>query len=193
MKFMSQRVLKADPKKARELKKLMARTRNNTERKRLQIVVLYLWWMSMREVVSAMLVASSTVESAVHGYAKKWDSFYKTNWKWRIESKENKKLVKQAKQYIDSKDHVDINDVRRYLERKNKTVYGYQKVHWLVRKKLLYNYQKPFVTSKKQHPYAKEIAEWRLRKAIYEVALEEWEIDGESVKNKKIAIWGAEH
>jgi hypothetical protein len=59
-----------------------------------------------------------------------------------------------------------------------------------VRKFFKYNYQKPYVTSTKQPEFAKEIAEWRLRKAIYRVALEEWEIDAEAIKNKKTKIWG---
>jgi hypothetical protein len=48
-----------------------------------------------------------------------------------------------------------------------------------------YNYQKPFVTNEKQSEYAKKIIEWRMRKAIYEVWLEEKEVDAKSVKNKK--------
>jgi hypothetical protein len=48
-----------------------------------------------------------------------------------------------------------------------------------------YNYQKPYVTSSKQDKYAKQIAEGRLRKAIYTIAIEEKEIDADSIKNKK--------
>lgn len=189
---MRKRLIAVDKTRSIEIKKLMKKTKNNTERKRIQILFQYLGWKNIAEVRASLQVSSDTVSKTIRRYEKLWDAFYKTNRKWRIESKDNKQLANQAKRYIDKKDHVDINEVRRELSRKNKIDIPYWKAHWLVRKKLWYNYQKPFVTSKKQHPYAKEIAEWRLRKAIYEVALEEWEIDGDCVKNKKIAIWDIE-
>jgi len=133
-----------------------------------------------------MLVSSSTVESVIRKYKQEWDSFYKTNYKWRQENEYHKKLATQAKAIMNGKENIDINEVRRQLEKENGEEYGYEKIHRLVRRKLWYNYQKPFVTSKKQSEYAKEIAEWRLRKWLYEIGLEEWKVDAESVKNKKI-------
>lgn len=183
---MSKRIIPVDRKKAKELKGLMGKARNNTERKRIQILIQYLSWMWIRKVMEHMLVSSATVESAVHWYKEKWEDFYKTNYKWRQEDKHHKKLVTQAKGIIEWEDNVDINEVRRRLEKMNWEEYGYDKIYWLVRRKMWYNYQKPFVTSNKQSDYAKEIAEWRLRKWVYQIASKEWKIDAESVQNKKI-------
>jgi len=188
---MYKRLIKADRNIARKLRKLMEKTKNNTERKRIEIVVQYMWWKTVDEVSKSMLVSNVTVLKAVHGYKEKGDEFYKTHWKWRQESEKYKKLAEQAKEIIESDENVDINEVRRRLEKLNWEEYGYEKIHWLVRRKMWYNYQKPFVTSNKQSEYAKEIAEWRLRKWLYEIALEEWGVDAKSVKNKKIKIWGA--
>jgi predicted DNA-binding protein YlxM (UPF0122 family) len=142
--------------------------------------------MNMREVTESMIISSSTVEKTIHRYKKMWKKFYETNWKWRQENEENKKLAKQVKEFVATEENVDINEVRRKLERENWKAYEYWKVHWLVRKKLWYNYQKPFVRSNKQSKYAKDIMEWRLRKWLYQIAMEEWKIDAKSVQNKKI-------
>ena len=183
---MSKRSLPIDIQKAKKLKLMMHKASNNTERKRIQILVQYLSWMGIRKVVSHMLVSSSTVESVIRKYKKEWDDFYKTNYKWRKENEKHRKLAMQAKAIIESEENVDINEVRRRLEKMNWEKYGYEKIHWLIRRKLWYNYQKPFVTSQKQSDYAKEIAEWRLRKWFYEIGMEEWKIDAESIKNKKM-------
>jgi len=183
---MSKRLVSADRSKAKKIRKMMSKAKNNTEKKRLEIVAQYLWWSNMNEVTKTMLISKSTVVKVVNKYKDLWDDFYKTKWKWRQEDEKHKKLAIQAKAIIDSENNVDINEVRRKLEQKNWEEYGYEKIYWLIRRKLWYNYQKPFVTSNKQSKYAKEIVEWRLRKWLYEIALEEWEVDAESVKNKKI-------
>lgn len=161
-------------------------TKNNTERKRIEIVVQYLWWKNVREVAESMLIWYSTVVRIVNRYKKLWNNFYKTEFRWRKENEYHKKLAAQAKEIIEWEGNVDINEVRRRLEKMNWEEYGYEKIHWLIRRKMWYNYQKPFVTSNKQSDYAKEIAEWRLRKWLYQIAMEEWKIDAESVQNKKI-------
>lgn len=187
---MPKRLLEVNREEAKVVKSRLPNAKNDTERKRIQIVVLYLWWQNTAKVRESMLVSNVTVLKAVNGYKEKWEDFYKTNWKWRQENEYHKKLATQAKAIIKSGENVDINEVKRKLEKMNGEEYGYEKIHWLVRRKLWYNYQKPFVTSKKQSEYAKEIAEWRMRKWLFEIGLEEWKIDAESVQNKKIKIWG---
>lgn len=183
---MARRLINADRNKARELKKLIWESRNNTEKKRIEIVVQYMWGKNVDEVAEWMLVSNVTVLKAVNSYKDKGEKFYKTNYKWRQEDEYHKKLAEQAKEIIAWEDNVDINEVRRRLEKMNWEEYWYEKIHWLIRRKVWYNYQKPFVTSDKQSEYAKEIAEWRLRKWLYQIAMEEWKIDAESVQNKKI-------
>lgn len=183
---MSKRLIPASKIEAKRIRKMMSRAKNNTEKKRIEIVAQYLWWSNMNKVTETMLISKSTVVNAVNRYKKSWDNFYKTKWKWRQEDEYHKKLAIQAREMVEWEDNVDINEVRRKLEKMNWEEYGYEKIHWLIRRKLWYNYQKPFVTSNKQSEYAKEIAEWRLRKWLYQIAMEEWKIDAESVKNKKI-------
>lgn len=183
---MSKRLIKADKNKAKEVKKLMKNAKNKTESKRIQILVTYLCWLDIVETGKSMMVSTSTVMWVVKRYKEIWNKFYETNWKWRQENEKHKKLAAQTKQIIESEENVDINEVRRRLEKENWEEYGYEKIHWLIRRKLWYNYQKPFVTSNKQSKYAKEIAEWRLRKWLYQIAMEEWKIDAASVQNKKI-------
>ena len=184
--MMPKRLIPKNLERGKRVRKLMWSTKNNTERKRIEIVVQYLWWKNVREVSNSMLIGYSTVVRIVNRYKELWDEFYKTSWKWRQENEKHKKLAIQAKEIVEWEDNVDINEVRRKLEKMNWEEYGYEKIHWLIRRKLWYNYQKPFVTSNKQSEHAKEIAEWRLRKWLYQIAMKEWKIDAESVKNKKI-------
>jgi hypothetical protein len=86
------------------------------------------------------------------------------------------------------KDEIDISDVRRELN-KNGWEFNYWTTWRLTRKQLKLNYQKPFITSDKQDEFAKQIAEGRIRKAVLQVAIEEKEIDADSVKNKKTKFW----
>ena len=152
---MYNRLLEANKWKVKELKWLMKKAKNNVERKRIQILIQYMWWMNTTQVSESMHVSYQTVWNAVHRYKEKWNEFYKTNYKWRQENEKYKNLAAQAKEIIEWEDNVDINEVRRRLEKMNWEEYGYEKIHRLVRKKLWYNYQKPFVTSKKQSKYAK--------------------------------------
>lgn len=183
---MYHRLLEVDKEKAKVLKGFLKQAKNNTERKRIQILVLYMWWMNTTEVSASMAISYQTVHDAVTGYKKKGNDFYKTNRRWRQENDQNKRLAEQIKKFIDAEENVDINEVRRYLEKENGREIDYWKVHRLVRRKLWYNYQKPFVTNNKQSEYAKEIAEWRMRKWLFEIAMAERQIDAESVQNKKI-------
>ena len=185
---MSKRKIPVNKEKAKEIKKLLWKAKNNVERKRIAIMVQYLSGSSMDKIVNSMMVSKTTVSRTVKRYEQDESNFFDTNYQWRIESVSMRELAEQAKKYISSEENLDINGLKRKLEKENGRSYEYKNIHWLVRKKLWYNYQKPFVTNEKQSPHAKEMAEWRLRKAIYEVALEEREIDVECVKNKKNKI-----
>lgn len=183
---MSKRSIPISHEKAKEVKKLLCKARNDVERNRILILVQYLSGNTMAEIVSSMLIWNGTVWRAIKRYKEKGMDFYKTAYKWRVETKRIKSLAEQAKRHIESEENLDINGLKRKLEKENGKSYKYNHIHWLVRTKLWYNYQKPFVTSHKQSSYSKEIAEWRLRKAIYKVACEERQVDAKAIKNKKI-------
>lgn len=190
---MSNRLIKVNKEEAKNIQKKLNQAKNDTERKRITIVYQYLWWMNMNQVSDSLLVWKQTVVNIVNAYKESPKSFFKTKWRWRIENEEIKKLKQQTREFIEKKQkewsQIDINDVKDELEKKNKQDFHYSKIHRLIRNRLWLNYQKPYVTSAKQNEYAKDIAEWRLRKAIYQIGLEEWEIDVESVKNKKTKFW----
>ncbi len=190
---MSNRLIPVDLKASKTVKELMKEANNDTERKRISIVYQYLWWWNMNSVCKMLLVWNQTAMNAIHGYIDSPELFFKTQYRGRRESEEIKKIKKQTQGFIKKKQEewqpIDINDVKYYLEKQNNQEFKYANVHWLVRYRLKMNYQKPYVTSNKQSKHAKNIAEWRLRKAIYQVGCEEWEIDAESIKNKKTKIW----
>ena len=186
---MAKRLIEVDKMKAKKLKKTMKKAKNNVERKRIQIMIQYLGWKNSTEVMESMLVSQQTVLTAIKRYIKDPELFYKTEYKGRIESEENKQLKKEIKEYISKEtengNYIDINTVRKAFNKRKWESFSYRKMHWIIREQMGYNYQKPFITNEKQSDYAKEIIEWRMRKAIYEVWLEEKEIDAECVQNKK--------
>jgi len=47
-----------------------------------------------------------------------------------------RELAEQAKKYISSEENLDINGLKRKLEKENGRSYEYKNIHWLVRKKL---------------------------------------------------------
>ncbi len=187
------RKLAIDKKEAQRLRKELRKAKNQTERMKITIVATYLWWKNTGQTASSLGTFQSTVLRAINGYISDKENFYKTKYKGKIQTEEMKNVLKDIKTFIDKclieKKPIDINDVKDYINKKyNKAILSYQTCWEIVRKKLNYNYQKPYVTSKKQPEHAKEIAHGRLRKAIYQVALAEWEIDAEAIKNKKTKI-----
>ena len=187
---MSKRKLPMNKEKSKELKKMLVKARNNTERIRISIMVEYLKWKNTVQVSEWLWISHWTVCVALNKYINQWESnFYKTNYKWTIESEEHKEVKKEIEKMIKkSKNPMDINDIKKELNKQWKD-YDYHKVRWFIRKRMNYNYQKPYVTNTKQSEHAGEIIEGRLSKAIYEIALEEREIDAEAIKNKKTKIW----
>lgn len=191
---MASRKLAIDKNESQRVKKELRNAKNQTEKMKITIVSMYLWWKNTEQTARSLGTFQSTVLRAINEYIADKEGFYKTNYKGKIPTEEMKNVVIDIKAFIDrclkEKKPIDINDVKDYINKKyNKAILSYQTCWEIVRKKLDYNYQKPYVTSKKQSEHAKEIAHGRLRKAIYQVALAEWEIDAEAIKNKKTKIW----
>lgn len=192
---MKKRKLEVNKEESQRLKWELRKAQNKTGRLRITIVSTYLWGKNTEQTAKSLWTYQSTVLNAINGYIKDKENFYKTKHKGKTPSKEMSNVVSDIKEYIDKAIEevkpVDINDVKNYINKKyNKDVLGYETCRAIIRKRLGYNYQKPYVTSRKQPEYAKEIAYGRIRKAIYKVALEEWEIDAEAIKNKKTKFWG---
>lgn len=180
---------------AKIVKRLLSKCKNKVERIRVIVISTYLWGKNTEETRILLWMSQWTILKIINAYMTDKELFYKTHYKWKKTSERNQEIKDEIKKYIDesieNERPIDINDVRIKINKKYKEeVLDYGKCWVIVRRFFKYNYQKPYVTNKKQPEYAKEIAEWRLRKAIFKVVLEEWEIDAESIKNKKTKIWG---
>jgi len=191
---MKKRKLEVNKEESKRLKWELRKAKNKTEKLRITIVSTYLWGKNTEQTAKSLWTYQSTVLNAINGYIKDKESFYKTKHKGKVPSEEMSNVVTDIKKYIDKaideKNPVDINDVKNYINKKyNKDILRYETCRAIVRKRLGYNYQKPYVTSRKQPEHAKEIAHGRIKKAIYQVALKEWKVDAEAIKNKKTKIW----
>ena len=188
------RKLKIDIEKAKKVQKLISKCKNNTERKRVMIISIYLKWKSIEETVKILSSSTKTVCETIGLYQEDQEWFFKTNYKWKIESKNRKELKLEIKEFVDKKiekqENIDINEVLRHINRKyNQEILNYNWIWWLLRKRFKYNYQKPFVTNKKKSKHAKEIIKWRLTKTIIEIWKEEFDVDAVTIKNKKTKFW----
>ncbi len=188
------RKIPADKNKAKEVKRLLKECKNTIEQKRVNIMVVYLWWADMAWVYKALWGSKSTIENTIKKYLEDETTFYKTQYKGKIVTEERKNLKEQIREKVENSieegNHIDISDIVRHINKAyNKEVIDYQWVWRILRKFFWYNYQKPFVRNKKSSEYAKEIIKWRLTKTIIKVWLEENNIDAESIKNKKMKIW----
>lgn len=191
---MSNRKLPINKKESKTIKKLLSKCNNSVERLRVMIVSTYLWWKNTEETGRSLWTFQSTVIRVIDQYIADREGFYKTKYKWKKTSERNKTLKEDIQKYIENginnNKPIDINDVRNAMNKRYwETVIDYGKCWVIIRKHFKYNYQKPYVTSRNQPKHAQAITEWRLRKAIFRVALEEWEIDAEAIKNKKTKIW----
>lgn len=121
---MSNRLIVANKNEAKNIKQYLNQANNDTERKRIMIVYQYLWWMNMNQVSDSLLVWKQTVVDIVNSYKESPEWFFKTKYRWRIESEEIKKLKQQTEEFLKSNQQkwqqVDINDVKDELEKKNK-------------------------------------------------------------------------
>ena len=188
------RLLPVDIEETKVLKQQLNVAKNNVERKRITIAILYMWGESMEEVSVSLHVSFWTVSWTMRAYKADKDNFYKTKFKWRKLSKEKEKLTIEVKSIIETSnknsENLDIQDVRRMINRKyQKEVLTYHQAWELIRKKLHSNYQKPYVKSHKQAENAEEILKERLTQAVVEVwVAEKLVIDGKDIKNKKTKI-----
>jgi len=194
MGWRGKRKVPASKIKAKELKLLLKNCRNSIEQKRIQIVITYLLWNDIENTTKILWVSIRTVQKVVDLYSKDETNFYKTNYKWKIETEERKNLKSEiqelVEEWINKNSFFDINNILRTINKKhNKEVTNYHWMRWIIRKYLDYNYQKPFVTNKKKPKFAEEIIKGRLTKAIIKVWLNEFDIGSSAIKNKKTKFW----
>lgn len=190
------RKVPVQPTEVKRLKKLLKECKNSTENKRINIMIVYLWWKDNNKTSKILWVSKATVSKTIDRYIKDKKTFYKTNYKWKIETTERKQIKKEAKEIaekmIENNENPDINWILRRINQKHqKEVLTYHWMWRILRKRHKYNYQKPFVKNKKQSKHAEKIVKWRLTKAVIEVQMEEnIDVDPVAIKNKKIKIWG---
>jgi hypothetical protein len=192
---MSNRKLPIDKEESKRVRGMLSQCKNSVERLRVMIVATYLWGKNTAETYASLWTFQSTVVKVIQQYVEDKDWFYKTKYKWKKTSEKNQKLKEDIKRYIEkwieASNPIDINDVRKAMNKKyGEDVINYVQCRSIIRQHFKYNYQKPYVTSRKQPEHAKDIAEWRLRKAIFRIGIEEKKIDAQAIKNKKTKFWG---
>jgi hypothetical protein len=157
------------------------------------IMITYLWWKGMNQTSKILSTSSDTVKKTISRYIENKYDFYKTNYTWRKTSEKSKKIMNELNKLVEEKinkwEYVDIKDIEKEYNRKNKEKLSYFKVWWYLRERLWYNYQKPYIKDKRQPENAEEIAKWRLTKEIIRIWIEEKEIDAYAIKNKKNIFW----
>ncbi len=187
---MSFRKIPVNIEEVKRLKKELKNAKNSIETKRITILISYLWWLNIRQVVKALQVSSSTTEIVINKYIEDPHKFYLTNLKWKQMTKEKEDLKNEVSTLIveanKKEENVDILDIQRTINKK----YWVEKLNYhqarsLVRKCLKSNYQKPYVTNHKQPENAKEIFEERLTEWILHIWSQTKTFDEENIKNKK--------
>lgn len=188
------RLIPVDVNAAKELKNLLKEAKNNAERKRINIMAVYLWWQWIEAVSKILHVSMWTVSLLANKYKECRKDFFRTKYVWRKRTPEREKikeeieeLIKQAKE---KDENLDIMDIRDMINKKHKEeVLTYHQAWEFTRKVLNLNYQKPYVRNHKQAENAKEILQERLTEAIVKVGEERKIIDAWAIKNKKTKIW----
>ena len=190
---MTKRKIAPNPEEVKRLKKELKNAKNSIESKRIMIMITYLWWKGMNQTSKILSTSSDTVKKTISRYIENKYDFYKTNYTWRKTSEKSKKIMNELNKLVEEKinkwEYVDIKDIEKEYNRKNKEKLSYFKVWWYLRERLWYNYQKPYIKDKRQPENAEEIAKWRLTKEIIRIWIEEKEIDAYAIKNKKNIFW----
>ena len=190
---MLRRKIEVNPEEVKRLKKELKNAKNSIESKRIMIMITYLWWKGMRQTARILNVSTDTVEKTVNRYIKDKYNFYKTNYRWRKVSEKSKRIMRKLNKLVEEKinkwEYVDIKDIEKEYNRKNEEKLSYFKIWWYLRRRLRYNYQKPYIKDKRQPEQAEEILKWRLTKEIIRIWIEEREIDAYAIKNKKNIFW----
>ena len=190
---MGKRILEVNKKEAKELKKKLRYVKNSVEVKRIMIMVNYLNWYNTKEVGKNLSVSEWTVCNTLKAYKEDKDNFYKTRFTGRRPSKKSNEIKGKIEKIIEDKinkwEMIDLKDIEEEYNRKEKDKVTYKQIWWYVRKRLWYNYQKPYVRDKRKSEYAEKIVKWRLTREIIKIWIEENKIDAESIKNKKTKFW----
>jgi len=190
MGWRGKRKIPVNIEEVKKLKLLLKNCKNSVEQKRVQIMIVYLWWKSADNTAYILNISKWTVQNVTDLYIKDKENFYKTNYKWKVETEERKKLKLEVKElveeWINKNKFFDINGILRTINKRyNKEVTNYHWMRWIIREALAYNYQKPSVRNQKKPKFAEEIIKGRLTKAIIQVWLKEVDVDSFAIKNKK--------
>lgn len=185
------RKLPKDTEKAKELKKRLKECTNSIESKRMNIMIVYLNWSNVVEVQNTLWVSWYTVIQTINRYIEDQDNFYKTKYPWRPKSNEWKTIEERINKIIvDAYEKWEYLDIHWIQERYNKKykkskILNYRQTWTVVRERLKYKYQKPYIVDKRKPENAEKIVKERIREAIEKVAKKEW-IEVKRLKNKKI-------
>ena len=143
-------------------------------------MIAYLNWLRYEDIVKAGIAAKEAIARAINKYMEDPENFYKTNFKWKTKSKEweeienriNKIIIEAEKNW----EYLDIIRIQEIYNRKykNSKILNYKQTWTVVRQRLKFNYQKPYIIDKRKPENAEDIVKERLDEAVNKVLEKEW-------------------
>lgn len=186
--MMWRRALEVDIEKAKEVDNLLKEAKNNIERKRIMAMSAYLRWLSYIEIEKAWLWTDTVMSNIIKKYKINQTTFYKTNYNWKPISQERQIIYDRVREIIDNwLEKWDLLDLEEVQRRYNNKYWKHHRISYkqtwdIVRDRLKYKYQKPYIIDKRKPENADQILKERFEEAINEIAEQEWI---ENCENKK--------
>lgn len=190
------RLIEPSIEKSKKVKKLLKNAKNQIETKRINIVATYLRLWSIEKVYKATWCWKWTIEKAIKWYKEDPENFYKTKYPWRQKSNEWKEIEDKINRIIEEREKkwlaTDIETVREIFNRryKNIKILNYSQARYVVRQKLNFSYQKPYITDSRKPDNAEEILKERIEEGFEKVdELEKQRLKDKWLQNKKMKNW----
>ena len=159
-------------------------------------MIAYLKWAKYCEIVKLWLWDNKTISKVIKSYIEDPENFYKTNYKWKIQTNNRKKVEEDLNkiiiQYEKEGKLLDIISLQEIYNKwkKEKKILNYNQVRIIVRRRLKLKYQKPYIKDSRKPKDAEEQLTNNIRITMWEIAEKEW-FEDSRLKNKKIKNWGA--
>ena len=189
------RKVKIDIQKSKEVQKLLLKVKNTFEAKRVNIIVAYLKWAWYEEIIKTWIARWEAISNTIKRYLKDPVNFYKTVYKWKIQTNEWKETEDKIEKIITEKQKewklVDIKEVQEEYNKKNKNskILDYHQVWYIIRQRLKYKYQKPYIKDSRRPENAEEVLELRIKEWLGKVEeLEKTRLKDSRLQNKKTKI-----
>jgi len=146
--------------------------------------------MTTTQIMEWWIWGHTVINTAINKYKQDPDTFYKSSRPWKKISKEWQEIYDLIKKIIEEVDIkweiIDIEELRRkYNSRRWKLKKLSYKQAWdIVRTRLKYNYQKPYIIDRRKKEWGEEELKTNLKETIGKIAKIEGEENFEIKKQK---------